>query len=191
VFGILLDRSPRPGRILAVALAVYAVALIAICLLLGTASTASVVAIALGAGLLGPALAGGWTARLPQVAGPGELGRATALDAMTFNLGTLIGPVLAGAVAAVVGPPAAVATAAGLVALAVPVAWTLPRAPEGRDRPATTVGADLVAGMRAIVRSVSLLRATVASAVSLTGIGLLTVAVPSLGADVFGDHDLG
>ncbi|HEY6738451.1 MAG TPA: MFS transporter [Actinopolymorphaceae bacterium] len=191
LFGVILDRSPRPGRILAGALTAYALALMTIWLLLGTAPVAAVVAIALAAGLLGPALSGGWTARLPQVVGATPLGRATVLDAMTFDVGTLVGPVLAGLVAALVGAPAAVVTAAGLIALAVPVAWSLPDRPVGLDPPTTTIGTDLVAGARTIVRSVPLLRATVASTVSSTGLGLLVVAVPMLGEDVFGDRDLG
>ncbi|MFH8595207.1 hypothetical protein [Streptomyces rimosus] len=64
--------------------------------------------VALGAGLLGPALSGSWTAQLPRVAPPGLLPRVTALDAMTFNAASLAGPALAGLVACAArsSPPA-------------------------------------------------------------------------------------
>ncbi|WP_372458609.1 MFS transporter, partial [Streptomyces niphimycinicus] len=108
LFGVLLDRSARPGRLLAAALALYAAALTAILLGLGRLPFALTVLLAVGAGLLGPALSGGWTSQLPRVAPPRALPRANALDAMTFSLAALVGPALAGAVAGAAGAPAAV-----------------------------------------------------------------------------------
>ncbi|MFE7122401.1 MFS transporter, partial [Streptomyces sp. NPDC057654] len=103
LFGVLLDRSAHPGRLLAGALAGYAAALAAVLLSLGRAPFACSVGIAVLAGLLGPALAGGWTSQLPRVATPEALPRATAFDAMTFNIASLTGPALAGTVAGLAG----------------------------------------------------------------------------------------
>ncbi|MFJ2773204.1 MFS transporter [Streptomyces sp. NPDC087300] len=129
VLGVLLDRAGRPGRLLAVALALYAVGLGVILLGLGRFPFGVILLVAVLAGLLGPALSGGWTAQLPRVVAPRDgrgLDRANALDAMTFGVASLAGPALAGVVAEVAGAPAAVVVSLVLIALAVPVAWLLP-----------------------------------------------------------------
>ncbi|MBD3002889.1 MFS transporter [Streptomyces sp. 5-10] len=211
LFGVLLDRSARPGRLLAVALALYVAGLAAILLGLGRVPFTLTVLLAVGAGLLGPALSGGWTSQLPRVAPPPGLPRATALDAMTFSLAALVGPALAGAVAGTAGAPAAVAVSIALIGLALPAAWTLPAparsAPPGASAPppgasapppgasapppGTSVVADLTAGLRAIVRNRSLARATATSVVSCVGQGALLTCWPPLGAAVFGGADRG
>ncbi|MFJ4634691.1 MFS transporter [Streptomyces hygroscopicus] len=149
LFGVLLDRSARPGRPLAAALALYAAALTAILLCLGRLPFALAVLLAVGAGLLGPALSGGWTSQLPRVAPPGALPRATALDAMTFSLAALVGPALAGAVAGAAGAPAAVAVSIALIGLALPAAWTLP-APAPRPGPVPPAARSLPADPSAL-----------------------------------------
>ncbi|MGK5550958.1 MFS transporter [Actinomadura kijaniata] len=193
VFGALLDRARRPGRLLAWALAVYAGALLLILGVLGRLPLAAVAAIAVGAGLLGPALAGGWTSQLPRVVGPERLPRANALDAMTFNAAGLAGPALAGAVAALAGAPAGMVVAAVLILAALPVAWTLPatRTPPAGGRAVRSFGRDLVAGVRAIVGVRALAAATAVSVVSCVGQGVLLACAPLLGARVFGSADRG
>ncbi|WP_083998677.1 MFS transporter [Actinomadura kijaniata] len=193
VFGALLDRVERPGRLLAWALAVYAGALLLILGTLGRLPLAAVAAIAVGAGLLGPALAGGWTSQLPRVVGPERLPRANALDAMTFNAAALAGPALAGAVAALAGAPAGMVVAAALILAALPVAWTLPatRTPRSRTPGGRSFGRDLAAGVGAIVRVRALAAATAVSVVSCVGQGVLLACAPLLGARVFGSADRG
>ncbi|MFD9073247.1 MFS transporter, partial [Streptomyces lasiicapitis] len=139
VFGAMLDRAARPGRLLAGALAAYCLALLVILLSLGRLPLPFVLATAVCGGLLGPALAGGWTSQVPRVAAPEGLPRANALDALTYNFASLAGPALAGAVAMVSGASASVVVSLALIALALPTAWTLPRnpiaAPRGGARP--------------------------------------------------------
>ncbi|MGH3238958.1 MAG: hypothetical protein ACRDNL_01170, partial [Spirillospora sp.] len=55
LLGAVLDRSPRPGRVLACALAGYAVALVVVLAALGRVPFAVPMTVAIGAGLLGPA----------------------------------------------------------------------------------------------------------------------------------------
>ncbi|MFJ1764083.1 hypothetical protein ACIOD2_27460 [Amycolatopsis sp. NPDC088138] len=69
VFGVLLDRSPAPGRLLAVALAGYAGGIALVTVVFGHLPLWSVVGLAVLTGLLNPAIAGGWTAQLPSVVG--------------------------------------------------------------------------------------------------------------------------
>ncbi len=169
VFGALLDRSATPGRLLAVALGGYASGIALVIALFGRLPLAAVVAVAVVTGLLNPAVAGGWTAQLPAVAGA-ALPKASRLDAMTFTAAALAGPGLAG----LLGGPAGLVVAVGLVAAAVPVAWSLPKRSPVKTR--------LKDGFRVLVRNAPLRRATAASTVSCAGIGMVTVCYPLLGA---------
>ena len=127
LFGALLDRSPRPDRVLALTLAVYALDVIAIATAAGRVAMPLVVVIALAAGLFNPAVAGGWTSQLPRIVTGSALSRGFALDAMTYSGASLAGPALAAVIAAVLGTRTAVIVAAALVALAVPSACWLSR----------------------------------------------------------------
>jgi MFS family permease len=203
VFGALLDRSRRPDRVLAWTLAAYALGLVAVQAAVGQLPTPAVVLIALTAGLFNPAVTGGWTAQLPRIVTGRELDRGSALDALTFNAASLAGPALAAVIAAGLGARTAVLTAAALVALAVPSACSLSRyrpsparsavpgqprrpAPHGMTLHQMTLHRQMAAGFAAITTCRPLLRATVTSAVSYTGIGMLLVCCPVLGAQRLG-----
>ena len=199
LFGALLDRSRRPDRLLAGTLAAYALGMVAVQAAVGRLPMPALAAVALLAGLFSPPVAGGWTAQLPRVVTGHELDRGSALDGLTFSAASLAGPVLAAGVAAGIGARAAVLTATGLVALAVPSAWSLSRyrpAAAGTD-PGGTGGTDpggdrmslrrqMAAGFAVIVARRPLLRATVTSVVSYAGIGMLLVCCPLLGAQRLG-----
>src|SRR5580692_3264275 len=129
LFGVLLDRSPRPDRVLALTLAAYALGVIAVAAAVGRVPVPLVVLIALAAGLFNPAVAGGWTSQLPRVVTGPELARGFALDAMTYSAASLVGPALAAVIAAWLGARTAVITSAALVALALPAACSLSRSP--------------------------------------------------------------
>ncbi|WP_405621062.1 MFS transporter [Streptomyces sp. NBC_01508] len=206
--GALLDRAAHPGRLLAVALAGYASGLAIILVTLGRVPVHVTVLVAMSAGLLGPALSGGWTSQLPRLVPYERLPRANALDALTFNGASLAGPALAGAVAGLWGAPAGVIVAMALICLALPSALALPTpvasvTPVASDTsdagerasgfptgltsgPTTSLTDDLVAGFRAIVRIRPLTRATTTSVVSCVGQGVLVACAPLLGARVFG-----
>ncbi|WP_026467956.1 MFS transporter [Amycolatopsis alba] len=185
LLGALLDRSPRPGRLLAWALLAYAGGLGAV---LALVEVPAAIAVAVAAGLLNPALAGGWTAQLPNVRGGTPLARASALDAMTFTAASLAGPGLAGLVAAYAGAPAAVAVAITLVAVAFPAAWSLPAV---EAKPAKPILRRLADGFAVLFRNRSLLRATATSTVSFVGIGVALVCYPLLGAQRLGNPGFG
>ncbi|WP_017586445.1 MFS transporter [Nocardiopsis ganjiahuensis] len=187
--GVLLDRALRPGRVLATVLAVYAAGLAAVALLLGRLPLVPVLVLALGIGLLGPALSGGWTAQLPRLLPPARTAGANAWDAMTFSTAGLVGPALAGAVAIAAGTTVAVAVSVALVALAVPVAWSLP-ARERRPEPAPVLG-ELVAGARAVLGNRALLRVTLVTTVSIAGTGMVVVSAPLLGESLLGGPERG
>ncbi|MFI8347646.1 MFS transporter [Streptomyces sp. NPDC085596] len=178
VLGAILDRAQRPGHLLAGALALYGGGLGLILLGLGRVPFTATLALAVATGLLGPALAGGWTAQLPRVVPGGPPGRANTLDAMTFGAASLAGPALAGGVAEMLGAPTAVVVAGLLIGSAVPAAWRLPRVP-GRE--ASAMVGDLATGARFVLGNPALARATFTSVGSCTAQGMLTACVPLLG----------
>jgi MFS family permease len=185
LLGTLLDRSRRPERLLAAALAGYALGIAALAATVGRLPLPAVVPIALATGLFGPAVAGGWTSQLPRIVTVAGLPRASALDALTYDAGSLAGPALAALIAARLGARLGVCVAAALVAVAVPVALTVfassPAMPAGATEDGQDVLRQLGAGLAAIVRRRALLRATATSAVSYVGIGMLLVCCPLLG----------
>jgi MFS family permease len=187
LFGALLDRSPRPDRILAVTLASYTVGVIAVAAAVGRLPVPLVVLIALAAGLFTAAVAGGWTSQLPRIVTGPALDRGFALDATTYSAASLVGPALAALVAVGFGARTAVVIAAALVALAVPSACSLSRYPPPRvSGPRPAPYRQMAAGFAAIVTRRRLLRATVTSAVSYVGLGMLLVCCPLLGAQRLG-----
>ncbi|MFF2012930.1 MFS transporter [Streptomyces sp. NPDC058195] len=203
VLGALLDRAERPGHLLAMALVLYAAGLGAVLAALGRLPFAVTVLIAVCTGLLGPALSGGWTAQLPRVATGERLPRANALDAMTFGAASLAGPALAGGAAELLGAPAAVVVAAGLIGVALPAAWLLPAAPArptpgrgpgrsaGRGLRTGPVSGEIAAGVRAIAGSPPLARATLSSVVCCAAQGMLTACTAPLGEHVLGSAGRG
>jgi MFS family permease len=214
LFGVLLDRSPRPDRVLALTLAAYALGVITIAATVGRLPVPLMVLIALAAGLFNPAVAGGWTSQLPRIVTGSALSRGFALDAMTYSVASLAGPALAALVAAGLGARTAVIVAAALVALAVPSARSLSRyppapsaatphrqaapepgpqrqaasepGPQQRAVPRPGPHRQVAAGFAAIATRRPLLRATVTSVVSYVGIGMLLVSCPVLGAQRLG-----
>jgi len=201
-FGAVLDRSARPERALACTLAGYAAGILAVAAAIGRVPLILAMVCALAAGTLAPAVAGGWTAQLPMVVPADALPRASALDAMSFSAASLAGPALAALVTLWLGARAAVTIAACLVAAAVPAALYLVRSRSAHIRPAQTqpaqtqpvprgtaragLGHEVIAGLAAIAGRPALLRATVTSAVSYVGIGMLLVCCPLLGAHRLG-----
>ena len=187
VFGALLDRSPRPDRVLALTLSAYALGIIAVAATAGRLPVPLVVLIALAAGLFTPAVAGGWTSQLPRIVTGPVLSRGFALDAMTYSAASLAGPALAAVIAAGLGARTAVVTAAALVVLAIPSACWLSRYPPAlASTPRPAPYRQVAAGFAAIVTRRPLLRATVTSVVSYAGIGMLLVCCPLLGAQRLG-----
>jgi MFS family permease len=188
LFGALLDRSRRPGWLLAGTLGAYAAGLVGVAAALGHLPLALVAVIALAAGLFNPAVAGGWTAQLPRIVTGRELTRGSAFDAMTYSAASLAGPALAALIAATMTARLAVIVAAALVGLAVPAACSLRRYPPApAPGPALAPYRQMAAGFAAIVTRRALLRATVTSVVSYVGIGMLIVCCPVLGAQRLGD----
>jgi MFS family permease len=193
ILGAVLDRSPAPGRLLAMALALYGCGLGVVMALVGAAPTGLVVAVAVLAGTAAPAFTGGWTAQLPRIVAGGDVQRGLSLDAATYGAASLAGPALAGLAAAVLGARWAVAVAVALLVAAVPIAARLPCAGPDRARPPDAGGLhrDLARGVRAIVQRRALLAATVATMLSSAGFAAFVVASPLVGERLAGSAAAG
>lgn len=182
VLGAALDRSRRPGRILAAGLIGYAVGLTAITALFGAVPFALVLGVAVVTGLLAPAIGGGWTAQVPALAPARKLGRASTLDAMTFTAAALVGPGLAGVLATTAGAPVAMIVAAVLALIAAPFAWQLPgKGKRSRFSAAATV----------LIRNPALRQSTATSTLSCVGIGMAFVCYPLIGEQRLGSAGYG
>ncbi|MFG3436746.1 MFS transporter [Nonomuraea sp. NPDC047897] len=203
LLGALLDRARRPGRMVGWCLLGYTAGLLAVLLGLGRLPDAALVGLAVSAGLLGPALTGGWTSQLPLVVPADRLGRANALDAISYNVAGLVGPAAVAAVAAATSGQTAVLASAVLLLAAVPPAWTLPprrstppppsakALMDGTPSSGAALRRELAAGFTAIARNASLRRATVTSMVSCCGLAVLVVGTPLLGAELTGEASYG
>ncbi|NUW45395.1 MFS transporter [Nonomuraea rhodomycinica] len=187
LLGVLLDRASHPGRMLAGCLLGYTAGLLVVLLGLGHVPDAALVAVAVLAGLLGPALTGGWTAQLPLLAPAGRLERASALDAISYNAAGLAGPAVVAGVAAAWGGQSAMVVSLALLVAAVPIAYRLPaRAHRATGADGEGIRRELAAGFTAIARNAPLRRATVTSMVSYAGVPMFVVAAPLLGAALAG-----
>jgi MFS family permease len=192
MFGVLVDRSERPPRVLAMALAGYALGLTVLLLSVGRLALPAVVVLAAISGLFAPAVAGGWSSQVPRLVSEPDLPRASALDGLTFSTAGLVGPAMAAGIAAWAGARLATGVAAALVALAVPAALSVAGRPGAAGRPhaapAETPGAwrQLAEGFGVILARPRLRRATATSVVSYVGIGMQLVCIPLLGQQRLG-----
>jgi MFS family permease len=136
------------------------------------------IAVALLGGLTWPLSFGGFTSLIPAIVSDELLPRANALEATSLNVGLILGPVLAGAIAAAADPQAAVLTEAALTLGTLLLLAGFTTLDSGPTRAATSLLAVARDGLRTLVRVPALRGTTVAGMLSLAGVGSLTVAFP-------------
>lgn len=190
LLGALLDHSRQPGKVLALAIMIYATGLAVIAATLGHLPVWTSVTLAFCAGLFMPAISGGWSSRLRSFITDEHMARASAIDATTFNIAGLVGPALAGLIAAWMGAGWAVVVLIILLVGALPMAWKLPR------RTSTSLASlsftqTIRGGFQIIFIQRLLLRITLVSVISYLGIGMLWIIAPLLGHKLFGNAGYG
>jgi predicted MFS family arabinose efflux permease len=179
VLGAWLDRTARRRLALASNQVVLGASLLAILAAAGRAPGPVLLLLAALAGLTAPLATGGFTSMIPSLVPERLLHRANALEASSFNTAAIAGPALAGAVAAGPGPAAAVAVEAGLCGLALLAILRLPRVARVAE-PTASMTATIRQGLAHLAATPVLRGVTVATAVALGGLGLLTLALPFL-----------
>ena len=191
LLGAVLDRSLHPGRVLVIALSLYALGISGIALLLGHAPILITILLALVVGLLMPAISGGWSSQLKSFVAEEQMTRASAIDATTFNIAGLAGPAAAGLVATAFGAHWAIITLVILLATALPMAWSLPRKSLTKHTKMPGFKEEVLMGFKIITRNKKLFRITLVSVISYTGIGMLWVVYPLVGQVLLGNAGFG
>jgi len=183
LLGALLDRSPRRGPLVAAGCAAFAATLAGQALLLGRAPLALALVLALATGALGPLVTGGLTSSLPALVPRGALDRAHALDAATFNVAAVAGPLVAAGAAAVWAPLGllVLAAAAGAGAVAVAAARLTPPPASGER---AGLGDTLRRGVAVLWRRPALRATTLATSIAHVGIGGLALAATAVSASL-------
>jgi MFS family permease len=186
LLGAWLDLHGRRKAVMMLDQSIASGALVAIALMTGRAPDVLVVAIAFVAGLLWPLSFGGFTSLIPAIVPEKLLPPANALEASSINVALIAGPVLAGGIAATAGPEATVLTEAGLTASTLFLLVGFDKLDSGPVRAAGSLMEVVREGLRHLVSVPQLLGTTIAGAISLMGLGFLTVAFPLFCRDHLG-----
>jgi len=188
LLGAWLDRTGNRRRIMILDQVLAATTLVAIVLLAGHAPNWVLPLVALGAGITWPLSFGGFTSFIPVIVSEELLPRANALEATSFNLALITGPALAGTISALADPAASLLVEAALTVGAIGLIARLPALDAAvLTRSARSLGEIARSGLRHIVTVPPLRSVTAAGALSLGGLGLLTVAFPFFAVDVLGE----
>jgi MFS family permease len=178
LLGAWLDLRGRRKALMMLDQAMASAALVAIALLLGHVPDALLVAVAFLAGLTWPLSFGGFTSLIPAIVPDELLPRANAVEATSFNVALIAGPLLAGAIAGLAGPQATVLTEAGLTLFTLVLLIGFDALDSGPVRAAGSLMQVVRDGLRALVAVPQLLGVSLAGALNLVGAGFLTVAFP-------------
>jgi MFS family permease len=178
VLGAWLDVARRRRVLIVTDQLLSAVALLAILALAGQAPDWTVPAVAVLYSITRPFSSGSFVSALAEVAGSELLDRASAIEATSLNLGVVIGPALAGALAGVIGAGPVIEIQA---ALTVAVAALIAANPVFEARPATqaeSLRQALGEGTRVLLRHRLLRNISGASVLAGFSWGLMTVTFP-------------
>ncbi len=150
--------------------------------LLGASLAGMLLALAVIGGATAPMLTGGVTSVIPLLVPPVLLPRANAMEAASFNSAAVLGPALAGAVAARFGPASSVGLQAAIAVGALAAVARMPAvAPaEPASAGSLSLGLTLRAGLAHLTRTPVLRAVTVTSSLAYGAQGLLPLALPLL-----------
>ncbi len=178
LLGAWLDLRGRRKALMMADQIIGASAIAAIALFAGRAPDVLMVLVVFVAGLTWPLSFGGFTSLIPAIV-PDELpSRANAIEASSFNFALIAGPLLAGAIAGLASPEAAVLTEAGLTAASLFLIVGFDKLDSGPVRDAGSLMQVVREGLRVLVEVPQLFGTTIAGALNLVGAGFLTVAFP-------------
>lgn len=183
LLGAWLDRTSHRRAVFVTNQLLLLAVLVALLAVTGTAPSYVVVLLGLLAGLPAPVLTGGFTGLIPPLVPADHLRRAYGAEATSYNLAGVLGPALAGALAAGAGPDVAVAVTAALSGVALLAVLRVPM-PAPADGPRTGLVRLVASGLRLLATVPPLRSVTVATTVSFTGMGALPVVFPLLAIEV-------
>ena len=180
LLGAWLDLTGRRRLLMVIDQLAISASLLGILALAGNAPAALLPCAALVAGLTYPLSFGGFTSFIPVLVPDELLTPANAVEASSFNLALIVGPALAGTLAAVFSPEVSLVVEIALSLAALGLILAIPGLDRGgreRDDPSSLLSIARE-GLVRIVSVPQLRGITVAGALGLAGLGLLTVAFP-------------
>lgn len=183
LLGAWLDRTPHRRAVFVTNQLLLLAVLVALLAVTGTAPSYVVVLLGLLAGLPAPVLTGGFTGLIPPLVPAAHLRRAYGAEATSYNLAGVVGPALAGALAAGAGADVAVAVTAALSGVALMAVLRVPM-PAPAAGPRAGLVRLVATGLRLLATVPPLRSVTVATTVSFTGMGALPVVFPLLAVEV-------
>ena len=179
LLGAWLDLTGRRRVLMAADQLLITAVLIALVAMVGNAPNWAIPLVVLAAGATYPLSFGGFTSLIPTIVPDELLPPANALETSSFNAALVIGPALAGTLSAVLGPSAPLVVEAVLALAALVLILRIPGLDtRGERRAGRTLLGVALDGLRQIVSVPELRGITVAAAIGLGGLGLLTVAFP-------------
>src|SRR3954453_1354345 len=186
LIGAWLDRSASRRRLMIADQVLAATSVVLLVLLAGNAPNFVLPLVALLAGITWPLSFGGFTSLIPVIVPDRLLPQANALEATSFNIAIIGGPALAGTLSALFSPQVSLVHEAVLTLAVIGLIARIPamdREPERAPRPLGEIVRD---GLGHLARTPALRGVSVAAALSLGGLGLLTVAFPFFAVDHLG-----
>jgi MFS family permease len=183
VLGAWLDRTAHRRSAFLVNQVLLLAVLVALLAVTGRAPSYVVVLLGLLAGVSAPVLTGGFTGLIPPLVPEPHLRRAYGAEATSYNLAGVVGPGLAGTLAAVTSPDVAVAASAALSALALAAVLRVPMPPPAAGSTSGLLGL-VGSGLRLLATVPALRSVTVATTISFTALGGLPVVFPLLALEL-------
>lgn len=183
LLGAWLDRTAHRRSAFVANQLLLLVALLGLLTVSATTAPVAVLALGLAAGLTSPVLTGGFTGLVAPLVRAADLRRAYGAEATSYNVASVAGPALAGALAGLVDPAAAVSAAAALSAVALAVVLRVPM-PRGEAPEGTPVLRSVARAVRHLVTSPPLRATTLATTASFGGMGALPVVLPLLAVEL-------
>jgi predicted MFS family arabinose efflux permease len=187
LLGAWLDLTGRRRQLMVLDQLLISTMLVVLVLVAGNTPNWVIPLTVLMAGLTYPLSFGGFTSFIPVLVPDELLPPANALETTSFNSALVVGPALAGTLSGTFGPESSLLVEAGLALVALVLILRIPGLDRGGDRGGgrTLLGV-AAAGIRQIVCVPELRGITVAAAIGLGGLGLMTVAFPLFAVEHLG-----
>jgi predicted MFS family arabinose efflux permease len=178
LLGAWLDRAESRRRLMIADQVLAASSVLLLVLLAGNAPNFVLPLVGLIAGITWPLSFGGFTSLIPVIVPDRLLPQANALEATSFNIAIIGGPALAGTLSALFSPETSLVVEAVLTLAVIGLIVRIPAMDRPPERAARPLGDIVRDGLGHMVRTPALRGVSVAAALSLGGLGLLTVAFP-------------
>lgn len=184
VLGAWLDRTSHRRAVFVLNQLVLLGVLVAMLAVTGSAPSYVVVLLGLLAGVTAPVLTGGFTGLIQPLVPEPFLRRAYGAEATSYNLAGVVGPALAGALAAAASPDLAVGATAAMSFVALLAVLRVPMPPPEADPDRRSLVRSVLSGLKLLATVAPLRSITLATTVSFTGMGALPVVFPLLAVEV-------